>query len=199
MKEFQLTSKYKPTGDQPEAIRQLSEGVLQGVPAQTLLGVTGSGKTSVYMKLIDIAFFKRQGVIVLLPEIALTSQVINKFYERYGDKVSVYHSALTSKERLEQFKKVSDGTCSIVVGTRSAVFLPVKNLGLIIIDEEQEDSYKSESPPRYNTIDIAKYKCYFSNCLLLLHCFYVHFYSYLKNYLFCLFLNNYYMNFYCYY
>lgn len=133
-----------------------------------LFGVTGSGKTSVYMKLIDIAFLKRQGVIVLLPEIALTSQVINKFYERYGDKVSVYHSALTSKERLEQFKKVSDGTCSIVVGTRSAVFLPVKNLGLIIIDEEQEDSYKSESPPRYNTIDIAKYKCYFSNCLLLI-------------------------------
>lgn len=133
-----------------------------------LFGITGSGKTSVYMKLIDIAFAQNKGVIVLLPEIALTSQVISKFYERYGSMVAVYHSALTNKERAEQFKKVLDGTYSIVVGTRSAVFLPVKNLGLIIVDEEQEDSYKSEHSPRYNAKEIAKYKCYFSNCLLLL-------------------------------
>ena len=133
-----------------------------------LFGITGSGKTSVYMKLIDEALKKNEGVIVLLPEITLTSQVINKFYSRYGKKVAVYHSALKEREKISQYKKVERGECSIVVGTRSAVFLPVKNLRLIVIDEEQEDSYKSESTPRYNTKEIAQYKCYFSNSLLLL-------------------------------
>ena len=133
-----------------------------------LFGITGSGKTSVYIKLIDEAFKQNKGVIVLLPEIALTSQAISNFYLRYGEKVAVYHSALKEKEKIEQYRKVESGKCSILVGTRSAIFLPMKNLSIIIMDEEQEDSYKSESTPRYSAKDIAKYKCYFNNCLLLL-------------------------------
>lgn len=133
-----------------------------------LFGITGSGKTAIYMKLIDLAVREGKGVIVLLPEIALTSQIIGEFYLRYGTKVASYHSALRPEEKVEKYRKVQSGKFTIVVGTRSAVFLPVKNLSLIVIDEEHEDSYKSENSPKYNTKEIAKYKCYSNNCLLLL-------------------------------
>ena len=133
-----------------------------------LYGVTGSGKTSVFIKLIDTAVCDGKGVIVMTPEIALTPQLINLFTERYGNSVAVFHSGLSVGERLDEWKRVRNGYAKIAVGTRSAVFAPFENLGLIIMDEEQEYTYKSESNPRFHARDVAKYRCIKNNCLLLL-------------------------------
>jgi primosomal protein N' (replication factor Y) len=133
-----------------------------------LYGVTGSGKTSVFMKLIDDVTGNGREVILMVPEIALTTQMIKLFKEKYGDKVSVFHSGLSMGERLDEYKRVREGKANIVIGTRSAVFAPFKNLGLIIMDEEQEYTYKSESTPRFNARDIAKFRADFNKCMLLL-------------------------------
>ncbi len=133
-----------------------------------LYGVTGSGKTSVFMKLIDTAVSDGKGVIVMTPEIALTPQLINLFTERYGNSVAVFHSGLSLGERLDEWKRVRSGYAKIAVGTRSAVFAPFENIGLIIMDEEQEYTYKSEANPRFHARDVAKYRCSKNNCLLLL-------------------------------
>lgn len=133
-----------------------------------LYGVTGSGKTSVFMRLIDHVHKDGKSIILMVPEIALTSQIIFTFKSRFGDKVAVFHSGLSAGERMDEFKRVQNGEATIVIGTRSAVFTPVKNLGLIVMDEEQEYSYKSDSTPRYHARDIAKYRCFESNALLLL-------------------------------
>jgi len=122
-------------------------------------GVTGSGKTLVYMSLIDKLVSDGKSVIFMVPEISLTPQTLSRFYLRYGDKVSVVHSGLTPGERSDEWKKIKESKCSVIVGTRSAVFSPVNNLGMIIIDEEHEPSYKSESSPRYHARDLAKYIC----------------------------------------
>lgn len=136
--------------------------------AALLFGVTGSGKTKVYMKLIDSLVEKNSGVIVLVPEISLTPQLMNMFYSRYGDKVAVMHSGLSLGERADEFKRIKRGEATIVIGTRSAVFAPVENLSAIIIDEEQESTYKSEMSPRYHARDVAKFRCAYNNALLLL-------------------------------
>ena len=133
-----------------------------------LYGVTGSGKTSVYMSVIDKVIEKGQSVIVMVPEIGLTPQTLSLFTKRYGGDVAVFHSALGVRERLEQWKRVKNGEAKIVIGTRSAVFAPVENIGLIIVDEEQEHTYKSEQTPRYNAVDVAKFRAAYNNCLLLL-------------------------------
>ncbi len=133
-----------------------------------LYGVTGSGKTSVFMRLIDTAVNDKKGVIVMVPEIALTPQLINLFTNRYGQNVAVFHSGLSVGERLDEWKRVKNGYAKIAVGTRSAVFAPFEDIGLIIMDEEQEYTYKSESSPRFHTRDVAKYRCSKHNCLLLL-------------------------------
>jgi hypothetical protein len=133
-----------------------------------LYGVTGSGKTSVFMKLIEKCFNDNKGTILMVPEIALTPQLIKIFTSRFGDNVAVFHSGLSIGERLDEYKRVSRGDAKIVLGTRSAVFAPLKNIGLIVMDEEQESSYKSEQTPRYNARDIAKFRCYKHNALLLL-------------------------------
>lgn len=133
-----------------------------------LYGVTGSGKTSVFMSLIDTAVKDNKGVIVMVPEISLTPQMINLFTTRYGQQVAVFHSGLSVGERLDEWKRVKNGYAKIAVGTRSAVFAPFDDIGLIIMDEEQEYTYKSESSPRYHARDIAKYRCSKHNCLLLL-------------------------------
>ena len=133
-----------------------------------LYGITGSGKTSVFMKLIDLAYSQNKGVIVMVPEIALTPQLIHKFQSRYGKDVAVFHSALSIGERLDEWKRVKLGKAKIAIGTRSAVFAPFENLGLIIMDEEQEYTYKSESNPRFQARDIAKMRCVYNKCLLLL-------------------------------
>lgn len=136
--------------------------------AALLHGVTGSGKTNVMQKLIDLCVNDGKGVIVLVPEIALTSQAVGIFMKRYGEKVAVLHSGLSAGERLDAWKRIHSGAASVVLGTRSAVFAPVKDLGLIVIDEEQEASFKSEMTPRYHARDIARYRCARNNCLMLL-------------------------------
>ena len=133
-----------------------------------LFGVTGSGKTAVYVKAIDYTLSLNKKVIVLVPEIGLTPQTMRIFTARYGDRVSVLHSALSMRERAEEWKKLKDGRCDIAVGTRSAIFAPVENIGLIIIDEEQEHTYKSEQTPRYKSLDVAKFRCHSNNAVLLL-------------------------------
>lgn len=136
--------------------------------AALLYGVTGSGKTKVYMRLIDDVAEENKGVIVLVPEISLTPQLLNMFYARYGEKVAVLHSGLSQGERLDEWKRLAKGEATIAVGTRSASFAPVRNLSMIIIDEEQEGSYKSEMTPRYHARDIARFRCAYNNALLLL-------------------------------
>lgn len=136
--------------------------------ASLLFGVTGSGKTQVFMKIIDDVSQSGRGVIVMVPEISLTPQTLNAFHARYGDKVAVFHSGLSLGERMDEWKRVKSGQASIVVGTRSAVFAPFDNIGLIIMDEEQEHTYKSEATPRYHARDIAKFRCARHKALLIL-------------------------------
>ena len=133
-----------------------------------LYGITGSGKTSVFLKLIERVIDEGRGVIVMVPEISLTPQFVSQFARRFGDKIAVFHSALSLGERLDEYKRVRKGLAQIVVGTRSAVFAPFDDVGLIIMDEEQEYSYKSESSPRYHAREIAMYRCAQHNALLVL-------------------------------
>lgn len=133
-----------------------------------LFGVTGSGKTQVFLKLIDKAVEHGDGVIVMVPEISLTPQMLSIFYERYGSEVAVFHSALSMGERLDEWKRVKKGEAHIALGTRSAVFAPFEKLGLIILDEEQEHTYKSEMSPRYHARDVARFRIRQHNALLLL-------------------------------
>ena len=157
------------TDEQAEAYKKLSGLAASGKAAVSLLyGVTGSGKTSVYMSVIDKVLEAGKSVIVMVPEIGLTPQTISLFCKRYGGDIAVFHSALSVRERLDQWKNVKNGNAKIIIGTRSAVFAPAENIGLIIIDEEQEHTYKSEQTPRYNAIDVAKYRAAYNNCLLLL-------------------------------
>lgn len=133
-----------------------------------LYGVTGSGKTQVYLKLIDEAISCGKDVIVLVPEISLTPQMLYIFHSRYGKKVAVMHSGLSIGERTDEYKRADRGEAKIIVGTRSAVFAPVHNLGLIVMDEEQEHTYKSERTPRYNARDVANFRCRYNNALFLM-------------------------------
>ncbi len=127
--------------------------------AALLFGVTGSGKTQVFIKLIQRELQKGKQVILMVPEISLTPQMINKFFDYFGDKVAVVHSALSAGERIDEWKRIAKGEARIIVGTRSAVFAPAKELGLIIMDEEQEQSYKSDRSPRFHARDTAAYRC----------------------------------------
>jgi len=133
-----------------------------------LFGVTGSGKTSVYLKLIDETLAKGRTVIVLVPEIALTPQMLAIFTRRYGETVALFHSALSVGERTQAWKRAREGSAKIVLGTRSAVFAPLRNIGLIVMDEEHEHTYKSEQSPRYHARDIARLRAHAHNALLLL-------------------------------
>lgn len=136
--------------------------------AALLYGVTGSGKTQVYMHLIDAVVADGKQVIVMVPEISLTPQMMKLFLDRYGSRVAVLHSGLSIGERTDEWKRIRRGDAQIVVGTRSAVFAPCDNLGLIVMDEEQEHTYKSESNPRYHAREVAKYRCAQQKALLLL-------------------------------
>lgn len=136
--------------------------------AALLFGVTGSGKTQVFLRLIEEVLKDGKDVIVMVPEIALTPQTLGIFYSHFGDKVAVFHSALSAGERMDEWKRVKNGEAKIAIGTRSAVFAPFSNLGLIVIDEEQEHTYKSERSPRYHARDVARFRCAQNNALLLL-------------------------------
>ena len=123
-----------------------------------LFGVTGSGKTEIYIQLIEEALKLVKDSIMLVPEISLTPQTVDRFLSRFGEeKIAVLHSKLSVGERYDQWKKIERGDAKIVIGARSAIFAPVQNLGLIIIDEEHDESYKSEMSPRYNAKEIASY------------------------------------------
>ena len=144
-------------------LSQYSEGK---VLTALLHGITGSGKTMVYIRLIDEMLEKGKNIIVMVPEIALTPQTLNLFRSRYGADVAVFHSALSAGQRMDEWKRVRNDNVRIVVGTRSAVFAPLENLGLIIIDEEQEHTYKSEQTPRYSAKDVARFRCAYHKALL---------------------------------
>lgn len=133
-----------------------------------LYGVTGSGKTQVYLKLIDDVLKSGDGIIVMIPEISLTPQLLNLFFSKFGDKVAVFHSALSLGQRLDEWKRIKRGDAKIAIGTRSAVFAPFDKIGLIIIDEEQEHTYKSEMNPRYDAREVASYRIGQDRGLLLL-------------------------------
>ena len=125
--------------------------------AVLLQGVTGSGKTQVYLRLVQEMLAQNKEVMVLVPEIVLTPQMMRKFFSYFGDRAAMLHSGLRMTERYDQWKRIRRGEVQVVLGTRSAIFAPLRNLGLIILDEEQEGSYQSENPPRYHTRDVAKY------------------------------------------
>ena len=130
--------------------------------------MTGSGKTSVIKKMIDEVILDGKGVIILVPEISLTPQTVSIFCGYYGDRVAIIHSSLSAGERFDTYKKIFDGKADIVIGTRSAVFAPLKNIGMIVIDEEQEHTYKSDTDPKYLAHDIARFRCAKSGGLMLL-------------------------------
>lgn len=144
------------------------ENAAEGSRCALLYGVTGSGKTSVFLKLIEYVLNSGRGVIVMVPEISLTPQTLRQFQQRFGDQVAVFHSGLSLGERMDEWKRVRRGEARIAVGTRSAVFAPVQDLGLIVIDEEQEHTYKSESSPRYDAREVARYRCAKSDAFCLL-------------------------------
>lgn len=133
-----------------------------------LYGVTGSGKTQVYIRLIHDALAQGKTALVLVPEIALTPQLVAQFSAQFGDQIAILHSMLSAGARYDEWKRVRAGKATVVVGTRSAVFAPMQHLGLIILDEEQEASYKSENTPRYHARDIAKYRAAKDHALLIL-------------------------------
>ncbi len=133
-----------------------------------LRGVTGSGKTSVFIRLINEALKQGKTALMLVPEISLTPQMVGQFRRLFGNEVALMHSSLSLGERADEYRRIRDGKAHIVIGTRSAVFAPVRNLGLVVIDEEGEGTYKSESSPRYHARDVAKQRCFAQNALLLL-------------------------------
>lgn len=140
----------------------------EGAKVTLLHGVTGSGKTQLFLKLARLVVASGKKVVVMVPEISLTNQTIDVFYGMFGGRVAVLHSSLSMGERISEWRRIKNGEADVVVGTRSAVFAPLENIGLVVIDEEQESTYKSESSPRYHTRDIAKWRCHFGGAHLLL-------------------------------
>ena len=168
----EMTVKAEPITLNPQQ-QQAYETVLAqvdgGQAGVTLLqGVTGSGKTLVYIKLAQALLERGRTVMILVPEIALTPQMMARFFAYFGDQVALLHSGLRLTERYDQYKRIRRGEARVVLGTRSAVFAPLEQLGLIVLDEEQESSYESESAPCYHARDIAKYRCAMEGARLLL-------------------------------
>lgn len=157
------------TAEQQTAFDGLS-ALIDGQISKTALlyGVTGSGKTQVFLKLVDKVSARGEGVIIMVPEIALTPQMIKIFSSRYGNKIAVFHSAMSLGQRMDEYNRIKQGKALIAIGTRSAVFAPFSKLGLIIIDEEQEHTYKSEKTPRFHARDLAHFRSVYHNCLLCL-------------------------------
>ena len=157
------------TEEQQAAYNALLPGLEDAAPHSALLyGVTGSGKTLVFLKLIEHCLQMGRRALVLVPEISLTPQMILRLKSQFGKRVAVQHSALNHTERLLQWQMIQDGGADIVVGTRSAIFSPLENIGLVIIDEEQEHTYRSESAPRYSAHEVARQRTAENGALLLL-------------------------------
>ncbi len=162
-KDFELSP------EQEDALAGLKTLIESGEPKAALLfGVTGSGKTRVMIETAKEVIAKGKQVIILLPEIGLASQAVRSYAAAFGKKLAVIHSMLSVGERTDTYRKILAGDIDIVIGTRSAVFAPLKNLGMIAVDEEQAHTYKSEMQPKYNAIDIARFRCNQSKALMLL-------------------------------
>ena len=155
------------TKDQKEVVNEVKQS-LNNHNVFLLYGITGSGKTEVYMNLIEQVINQGKEVIMLVPEISLTNQMVDRFYKRFSSKVAIFHSSLSDGEKYDEYHKVLNGDAKIVVGTRSAIYIPFTNIGLIILDEEQSTNYKQDNNPRYHARDIAIERAKYHNCPLLL-------------------------------
>ena len=157
--EFKAFPKLKLNAEQEKIINKISD-YIDRQEANTFLihGITGSGKTEIYLQLMEKILKKGKQGIILVPEIALTPQTLERFVGRFKDGIAVLHSNLSEGERFDEWRRISEGKAKIVIGARSAIFAPLKNLGIIIIDEEHENTYKSEINPKYHTIDVANYR-----------------------------------------
>jgi primosomal protein N' (replication factor Y) (superfamily II helicase) len=163
------TEAFIPTEEQARALKSINQAIDKGINEVFLLhGITGSGKTEVYLQAIGNVLSKGRSCIVLVPEISLTPQAIERFKSRFRERVAVFHSRLTAGQKYREWKKLSDGLCHIVVGARSAIFSPVKNLGLIIVDEEHDTSYKQQDAPRYHATDAAIIRAGINNAVVVL-------------------------------
>ena len=160
-KKIELTSKQK------EVINEVLSNKNSFNP-YLLHGVTGSGKTEVYMNIIESIIKDKKQVIVLVPEISLTPQMINLFKSRFKDDIAILHSALSDGEKYDEWRRIENNEVSIVIGARSAIFAPLTNIGLIVMDEEHSETYKQENMPRYDTIDIAIHRARYHNCPIIL-------------------------------
>lgn len=168
---FNLEYEYKKvrlTMDQTKAIEEILEGYNKGKNISLIHGVTGCGKTEIYLTLIENFIKEGKSAIVLVPEIALTPQTVERFKGRFGDIVAVLHSRLSEGEKFDEWRRIKKGKVEVVVGARSAVFAPINNLKIIIIDEEHEYSYKSDITPKYLTREVAEYRVNYNNGLLVL-------------------------------
>ncbi len=182
LKFVEVTKRRKPVGIRPEkstppvltdeqahAVQQIDESIDNDQPETYLIeGVTGSGKTEVYLQTIQRAIENGGTALMLVPEISLTPQMVNRVIGRFGNQVAVLHSGLSNGERYDEWTRIEDGDVKVVVGARSAVFAPLKNINVIIIDEEHEASYKQDDNPRYHARDVATWRSKFNNCPLVL-------------------------------
>ncbi len=163
------TKPLNPTDEQQYVIDNISKYIYDEEYKQCLIhGVTGSGKTEVYLQLIDRVLTQGRTAIVLVPEISLTYQTVERFVSRFGNDIAILHSKMTISKRKEEYKRIKNGKVNIVVGARSAIFAPLDNIGLIIVDEEHDTSYYSQTKPKYSTKEIAAYICKENNAVLVL-------------------------------
>ena len=169
-KNIERTTKLELTEEQANAFNAICDSMDDMLFSEFLLyGVTGSGKTEVYLQLIERALNEHKSSILLVPEISLTPQTVNRFIARFGkENIAVLHSKLSIGERYDEWNKINEGRAKIVIGARSAIFAPVKDLGIIIIDEEHDSSYKSEMTPKYDSKEVARFMCKEANVPLLL-------------------------------
>lgn len=166
---FQKKQAFIPTLEQENVLQQLKEELTKQQKKVALLhGVTGSGKTEIYLQMIAEILKQDKQAIVLVPEISLTPMMVERFVSRFGNKVSITHSRLSYGERLDQWKKAKENEISVMIGARSALFTPFSRLGIVIIDEEHENSYRSDTTPKYDTKEVAEKLCELTNSLLIL-------------------------------
>jgi len=159
-----VSGRYRVVNLNDEQIKVVNGVDLFKNDTYLLYGVTGAGKTEVYMELIDRVLKNGKSAIMLVPEISLTPQIVDRFVTRFGDNVAILHSGLSDTERYDEYRKIIDGKVRIVVGARSAIFAPLKNLGIVVIDEEHTSTYKQDNHPRYNAKDVAILRGKYNNC-----------------------------------
>ena len=168
-KDFEIFPKLIPNKEQQIAISKIGNCIEKNINSSFLIhGITGSGKTEVYLQLIEKVIKKGKQGIMLVPEISLTPQIVARFMGRFGERIAVFHSGLSDGERYDEWRRIASNEVDIVIGARSAIFAPLKNLGIIIIDEEHEHTYKSEQSPRYHAIEVADYRRQLEGAVLVL-------------------------------